>query len=1097
MKPSRSILLAFFCALFLNKFSFTQSVSTINTRLMHQPAVSDNHIAFIYANDLWVADISGSNPRRLTVDEGFESMPVFSPDGKTIAFSAEYDGNIDVFTVPAAGGVPKRLTYHPYPDYVRDFSSNGKDVLFASQRNIFTNRYAQLFTVSTQGGPINQLEIPNAFWASYSDDGKYIAYTPISDRFNQWKHYRGGTASRIWIYEVSTHEVIEIPKPDSGSNDSQPQFMNGLVYFKSDRNGEFNLFSYDPVSKSVEQLTTYKDFHVANISANSDRVIYEQAGNLHLFDPETKNSKKLQIDIGTDLLQLRPRFVSGKEYVRSGGISPSGARVVLDYRGDIVTLPAEKGDVDNLTQTTGTHEKEPKWSPDGKHIAYFSDASGEYALHVKTMSSSQNINKIKLDGAGFYTNLHWSPDSNKLAYVDNGRSLYITNIENGKTTKIASDVLYVPGVFRELFGSWSHDSEWLTYTKILKTNFEQAFLFSVEANKSYPLSDGLSNVTEPTFDPSGKYIYMTASTDAGPVVNWFDQSNQDMQSTNSLYLVTLSKNTKNPFARENDVEAVKVEEEKDAEDAGPPEQERRKKDRKEKSKNTKKLEVDLDGLMNRIVHIPVPAGNYYSLSAPEEGQLYYLASGNGSESPSMLHKYDLEERENKMLFAASAYDISADAKKMLVYMKGDWYVTEIGKEPKGNPLAVEKIKIKINPTDEWSSIFNEAWRVNRDYFYDPGMHGVDWKAMKEKYGPFVKDVPTKEDLYRMMTWMFSELGVGHHRFGSRGDDFSEVDNINGGLLGADYVINNNRYQIEKIYGGLNWNPGLRAPLTEPGVNVDEGAYIIKVDGEEVTGNDNLFEYFENKANTLVTLTISNSADGKNSREVMVTPTSSERALRNRDWIEQNIKKVDEATDGKVAYVYVPNTAYAGHEYFKRYFYPQADKEAIIVDERFNGGGQLADYVIDMLKKPVQSYWDFRYGEDMKAPSASIQGPKVMLIDETAGSGGDYLPWMFRKFDVGTLVGKRTWGGLVGVLGYPEFIDGGSVTAPNVAFYTEEGFQVENEGVAPDVEVEQYPKDVISGKDPQLERAIEIVIRELKANPAEKVPTPKYPDVTRN
>ena len=1093
MKPSKLFSGLTLFGLFFNLFSFSQSVSKIDTRLMHQPTISENHIAFIYANDLWVADISGNNPRRLTIDEGFESNPVFSPDGKTIAFSAEYDGNLDVFTVPIDGGVPKRLTFHPYPDFARDFTPDGKSVLFASQRNIFTNRYAELFTVSTQGGPVSQLEIPNAFWASYSSDGKFIAYTPISDRFNQWKHYRGGTASRIWIYEIATQEVVEIPKPASGSNDSQPEWLNGKIYFKSDRNGEFNIFSYDPNSKSVVHLTDYQDFHVTNISANSGKVIYEQAGYLHVLDPDTKQSNKLQLDIGTDLLQLRPRFVSGKDYVRSGGISPSGARIVLDFRGDIVTVPAEKGDVNNLTETTGIHEKFPSWSPDGKQIAYFSDESGEYELHVKNLVNGK-VKDIKLEGAGFYAYIHWSPDSKKVAYVDNGRSLYITSIDKGKTTKIASDILYVPGVYRELFGSWSHDSNWLTYTKILKTNFEQAFLFSTDNNASYPISDGLSNVTEAVFDPSGKYIYMAASTDAGPVVNWFDQSNQDMRSTNSLYLVTLSKETKNPFARQNDMESIADETEPDLSDE---EELNTKGDKRDKKDKVEALKIDTEGIMNRIVHIPIPAGNNGSLSSPETGKLYYLSYSNQTEQPPMLNVYNLEDKENQALFATRAYEIAAQGKKMLVYIKDNWFVTDIDKEPKENPLAVESIKIKIDPRKEWLSIFDEAWRVNRDYFYDPGMHGVDWKAMKTKYSPFLKEVPTKEDLYRMMTWMFSELGVGHHRFGSRGDDFDDVENINGGLLGADYSIDNNRYKIDKIYGGLNWNPGLRAPLMEPGVNIEEGEYIIEVDGEQVTGNDNLYAFFENKANTLVTLTVSQSASGKNSREIEVTPSNSERALRNRDWIEENIKKVDKATNGQVAYVYVPNTAYAGHEYFKRYFYPQADKKAIIVDERFNGGGQLADYVIDMLKKPVQSYWDFRYGDDMKAPSASIQGPKVMLIDETAGSGGDYLPWMFRKFDVGTLVGKRTWGGLVGVLGYPEFIDGGSVTAPNVAFYTEKGFQVENEGVAPDIEVEQRPMDVIEGKDPQLEKAIEIVLKELNANPVKPVPTPEYPDVTKN
>ncbi|GAA0873031.1 S41 family peptidase [Gangjinia marincola] len=1081
-------------ALLFSSFLQAQSINTTDTRLMHQPAIGTNHIAFIYANDLWVVDLNGNNPRRLTVDEGYESNPIFSPDGKTIAFSAEYDGNLDVFTVPVTGGIPKRLTYHPYPDIARDFTPDGKKVLFASQRNIFTNRYAQLFTVSTNGGPVSQLEIPNAWWASYSADGKYIAYTPISDRFTQWKHYRGGTASKIWVYDVATQEITKVPKPTSGSNDSQPNWLNGKVYFKSDRDGEFNIYSFDPATKQVSKHTNYTDHHVANLSANAGKLIYEQAGYLHQFNPSTQKSTKISVGIGTDLLQMRSRFVSGSEYVRSGGISPSGARVVLDFRGDIVTVPAEKGDVNNLTETTGTHEKFPAWSPDGAKIAYFSDESGEYALHVRSMGDAVSTKKIPLKGAGFYAYLHWSPDSKQVAYVDNSRTLYITNVDNAKTTQIASDVLYVPGVFRELFGSWSPDSKWLTYTNIIKTNFEQAYLFSVEKNQSYPISDGLSNVTEPTFDPSGKYVYMTASTDAGPVVNWFDQSNQDMRSTNSLYLVTLAKETPNPFARENDMEKPEEKAQNDEEDDK--KNKKGKKDKKDKAPATPAIKVDVDGLMNRIVHIPVPPGNYGSLASPEEGKLYYLAYGNSFSEPPMLNRYDLKDRKNEDLFTTWAFEVAAKGKKMLVYRDDQWYVTDTGKKPDGKPLAVNSIKIKIDPKAEWTSIFNEAWRVNRDYFYDPGMHGVDWNAMKAKYQPMVNDAPTKEDLYRMMGWMFSELGVGHHRFGSRGDDFIETDNINGGLLGADYVIENNRYKIDKIYGGLNWNPGLRAPLTEPGVNVSEGMYIIKVDGKEVTGSDNLHEYFENKANRLVTLTISKSANGKDSKEVQVTPASSERALRNRAWIEGNIEKVNKATNGQVAYVYVPNTAYAGHEYFKRYFYPQANKKAIIIDERFNGGGQLADYVIDMLKKPVQSYWDFRYGDDMKAPSASIQGPKVMLIDETAGSGGDYLPWMFRKFELGTLVGKRTWGGLVGVLGYPEFIDGGSVTAPNVAFYTEEGFKVENEGVPPDVEVDQTPKDVIAGRDPQLEKAIEIALKELKENPVKPWPKPEYPDVTK-
>ncbi len=1053
-----------------------------NTRLLSQPAISTNHIAFIYAEDLWVANIDGSNPIRLTIDEGIESNPIFSPDGKTIAFNAEYDGNFDVFIVAVEGGIPKRLTWHPYNDFVRDFSSDGKNVLFGSQRNSFTNRYAQLYTVSTQGGTITQLDIPNAAWASYSDDDSYIAYTPIFDRFNQWKHYRGGTATRIWLYNTKSHKVEEIQKPAGGSNDSQPQWMGNHVYFKSDRDGEFNLYSYDTSSKSIDKLTDYTDFPVINLKAHNGSVIFEQAGILHIYNTKTGLEKPLNITISTDLLELRERYVSGKNYVRSGGISPSGARAVVDFRGDIVTVPAKKGDPENLTATTGVHEKYPAWSPDAKSIAYFSDASGEYALHIKNTSTG-TVNNIPLTGSGFYANIHWSPDSKKVSYVDNGRNLYVTDIASKKTTKIDSDILFFPGIFRELFGSWSHDSNWITYTIITETNFERAYAYSISENKSYALSDGLSNVSEPVFDPSGKYLYMLASTDAGPLVNWFDQSNIDKELTQSIYLVTLQKDVLSPLAKENDEEKPKTEKKEDVKD-------------KKEDKSPTTLKIDWEGIQKRIINLPIKPGVYSNLSLAKEGELYYLSSSFHSPNSS-INKFDFKTRESKDLMPANTFQISADGEKMLYLSKGSWFISNLGEKSKDGPINLNAISVKINPKDEWESIFNEAWRVNRDFFYDPNMHGVDWKAMKNKYQPFLKDISCRSDLYRVMQWMFSELSVGHHRFSSRGDHLNNPKSVRGGLLGANYVVKNNRYQIAKIFGGLNWTPNLRSPLTEPGVAINEGDYIISVNGKNVSATANIYSFFENTADKIVTLKVSKNANGSDARTYKVTPLATEWAIRNRDWVEGNMKKVHEASNGDIAYVYVPNTTTAGFNYFKRYFYPQADKKAIIIDERFNGGGSLADYYIDILKRPEQAHWNFRYGKDLKSPSASIQGPKVMITDETAGSGGDYLPWMFRKFKVGTIVGKRTWGGLVGVLGFPEFIDGGSVTAPNLAFYTEDGFRVENEGVAPDIEVEQWPELIIKGHDPQLEKAIEIALKELKENPPKKVQRPAYPIKTKN
>lgn len=1061
-----------------------------DTRLLAQPTICANHIAFIYAEDLWVANKDGSNPRRLTVDKGVESNPMFSPDGKTIAFNAEYDGNVDVFIVPVEGGIPTRLTWHPSPDLVRGFTSDGKSVLFASQRVTFSNRYAQLFTVSLTGGMPVQLNIPNASWATYSPDGKQLAYNPINDAFRQWKHYRGGSISNIWIFSFSDNNTIKIPQPSDGCNDVNPMWIGNTIYFRSDRNGEFNLFSYNTASKKIEQLTNFNDFPILNSSAGNGNIVFEQAGYLHTYTPGGQETKKLKIGIAADLLELRSRYVKGAKYIRSAGISPSGQRAVFDFRGDIITVPAEKGDARNITQTTSVHEKYPAWSPDGKNIAYFSDASGEYQLHLKSQDGKGETKTIPLKGTGFYAFPRWSPDSKKISFADNGRNLYVVDIATGTSTKIDADELYIPGPFRDMLGDWSSDSKWMAYTKVTETQFKQVFLYSVDQKKSYALTDGLSDASEPIFDRGGKYLYFFASTDAGPVLNWFDQSNADMRATNSIYLVTLQKETISPFAKESDEEKIKepADTSKSKKNATPT---------AEKKSGT--LAIDWEGIQNRIIDLPVKAGNFAQLGMGNEDELLYITFSDDNQGSGMLHKYDIKKRKDKEVMEMDGYSLSADGKKMLYSNGSSFGITNTGEKPEPGKgmLNTDDIQVKIDPLAEWPQIFDEAWRVNRDYFYDPGMHGTNWLAMKKKYAAFLPDLACRRDLNNLIQWMCSELVVGHHRVTDAGDLLNNPEKVGGGLLGADYAVENNRFRIKKIYGGLNWNPSLRSPLTEPGVNAKAGDYLLAVNGQDVNASDNLYRFFENTAGKIVEITLGAKPDTGGSRTVKVVPVANEFALRNRDWVEGNLKKVNEATNGQVAYVYVPNTASLGHEYFKRYFFPQANKKAIIIDERFNGGGSLADYYIDILQRPYQAHWNMRYGKDLKTPSASIQGPKVMIIDETAGSGGDMLPWMFRKFKVGTLVGKRTWGGLVGILGFPEFIDGGGVTAPNVAIWTKDGFVVENEGVAPDVEVEQWPAQVIKGRDPQLEKAIEIALKELEKNPQVAPARPPYPKKVRN
>jgi tricorn protease len=672
----------------------------------------------------------------------------------------------------------------------------------------------------------------------------------------------------------------------------------------------------------------------------------------------------------------------------------------------------------------------------------------------------------------------------------------LLDVHSATINKIDADELNYIGPFRDMFGDWSSDSKWIVYTRMKNTFFRVIYLYSVDQQRSFAVTDGLSDATEPVFDTGGKHIYFFASTDAGPVINWFDLSSQDMNMTNSIYLVTLRRDIASPFARESDeekgTEAV-TEVEKPAVKNTDKTKKKDLKNAPSTEEKSKILKIDTDGLQDRIVSFPVRPGNYRNLGVTGDGDVLFIVRPENRSESSKLFKYSVKDRKEDEVMELDRYIVSADGKKML-YSKGQIFgITTAGKKPEPGKgvLNTGSVSVRIDPTAEWPEIFDEAWRINRDYFYDPGMHGVDWKAMKQKYSAFLPDLACRSDLNRLIQWMCSELAVGHHRVGG-GERLNNPKRIGGGLLGADYAIENNRYRLKKIYGGLNWNPDLRSPLTEPGLNVEEGDYILAIDGKDVTADKNIHSFLENTEGKILELTIGKNPDYTASRVIKVVPVGNESSLRNRDWVEGNLRKVTEATGGKVAYVYVPNTSSAGHEYFKRYFFPQVNRKAIIVDERFNGGGLIADYYIDLLQRPVQSYWNMRYGKDLKMPNASIQGPKVMIIDETAGSGGDMLPWMFRKFKVGTLVGKRTWGGLVGTLGFPELMDGGIVTAPNLAIWTKDGFVVENVGVQPDIEVEQWPADIINGKDPQLEKAIEVAMKELEKNPPEEPVRPPYP-----
>ena len=1070
MRTSFAVCLTFALTTGLSARS-TGAQSATDTRLLAQPAVSATHIAFVYAGDLWSARLDGSDVRRLTTADGDENTPVFSPDGSAIAFTGNYDGNQDVFVIPAGGGSPKRLTWHPGVDVVQAFSPDGKQVLFSSARNAFTGSLSQLYTISVDGGVETRLPIPNASQATFSPNGQRMAYNPLPQAFQQWKRYRGGRVSQIWLYTNGTHAVEKIPQPATRSNDVDAMWLGDMVYFRSDRDGEFNLHVYDVKTKQIRQLTRHSDFPVLGASAGGGKIIYEQAGYLHLLDPVSGQSRKLTVGVTADLRETRSRWVRGPEYIRNAHVSPSGARAVFEFRGEIVTVPAEKGDVRNITNSVGANDRSPRWSPDGLRIAWFSDEGGEYQLHVAPQDGKGEHKTYKPGGAGFYNDLHWAPDGNRISYWDNSQSVIVLDLKTGVTKKLASNKVYTPSP--SIGQSWSPDSKWLAYTIGTHALVTTLFAYNVDDEKSHRITDGLSAVSDPMFDRSGKYLYLLGSTDAGPGLDWFAQSSTNLPITNSIYAVVLRKDATNPFARETD-------EEKGAAKPARPD-------------TSTVTRIDLDGIEQRIVALPVGAANITGLEAGEPGVLFFVRVADGAAA---LHRYDLAKRkDDTFLPGVGGVAISADGKKMLYALQGAFFIAGTAAPPGATAqrLNTADIEVRIEPRAEWTQIFDEAWRINRDYFYAPNMHGVNWADARKKYAPFLADAVTKADVNRVTQWMMSELSVGHHR-GGGGDRLTAARNVPGGLLGADYAVANGRYRFSKIYGGLNWNPQLRAPLTEPGVNVNEGEYLLAVRGIDVRATANLYSFFENTSGKIIELTVGPNADGTASRTVQVVPIANEAALRNRAWVEGNLKKVDSLSGGRVAYVYVPNTAQPGYDYFKRYFYPQAHKDGIVVDERFNGGGNVADYYIDILRRPLVSYWAMRYGDDLRTPTASLQGPKALIVDEIAGSGGDLFPWMWHKFDMGPIIGKRTWGGLVGVLGFPVLMDGGTITAPNLAIWTaDKGWIVENEGVAPDIEVEQWPADVAAGRDPQLEKAVEVVMAELRKNPPKTPVRPAPPN----
>ena len=972
--------------------------------LAQHPSLSRASIVFACAGDLWLAPRDGGPAARLTTGVGIESDPSFSPDGTVIAFSGQYDGNTDVFIIPASGGIPRRLTYHPGADEVAGWTPDGKHVIFRSGRSSATG-VPTLFTVGLDGGFPEELPLPTAVSASFAADGsRRLAYVPTMQWQAAWKRYKGGQTTPIWIVSLADLKVEKIPRDNS--NDSNPMWVGDKIYFLSDRKGPISLFVYDLATKKVAEALPNAGLDFKSASAGPGGIVVEQFGALHLFDPATGKARPVPVSLEGDLPEVRPHYVKAGDRIAESQISPNGARAVFEARGEILTVPAEKGDIRNLTKTAGIMERDPSWSPDGKSIAYFSDESGEYALHVRDQAGQGPVKKIGLgEPPSFFYRPVWSPDSKKIAYNDKRLAIWYVDLAKGVPVKVDTTTYFNPAYTYD-FG-WSPDSRWITYSKQLPSHMDVVMVYALETGKASQVTDGMSDAKYPAFDRSGKYLFFTASTDVGLTPGWLNMSSMDRPVTRSVYVAVLKKDLPSPLAPESDDEKPKEPEKADAAkpDAKKPAGGGTKDTDKDKEtpKEPEKVVIDLEGIGQRVLALPVPAKNYIGLAAGKDGIVFLLEAPQvftamlGGPGENTLHKFDLSKRKvDKFLDGVGGFMISATGEKVLVRQGPQWTIagTEGPVEPGKGVLKTGDMEVYVEPLVEWKQMYHEAWRIERDFFYDAGLHGLDLATIEKRYAPYLESVASRQDLNYLFEEMLGELTCGHVFVG--GGDMPEVKRVGVGLLGADYKIENGRYRFARVYNGENWNPQLRAPLTQPGVNVVAGEYLLTVNGREVTAAEEVYKPFEATAGKQTVIKVGPTADGKDAREVTVVPVGSESGLRNLAWVEDNRRKVDKLSGGKLAYVWLPDTAEGGFTNFNRYYFAQVGKEGAVIDERFNGGGLIADYIIDYMRRPLMGYFAARDGADYITPVGSIYGPKVMIINEYAGSGGDMMPWLFRR-----------------------------------------------------------------------------------------------------
>jgi tricorn protease len=1081
-------------------------------RLMRFPDISKNQIAFSYAGDLWLVSSSGGVARRITTHPGLELFPKFSPDGKWIAFTGQYDGNFNVYVIPAEGGEPKQLTFLPDVASISErmgpnnmvitWFPDSRRILFLSRRDTFNTWFGRLYSVSIDGGLPERLPIDKGGITSFSADGTKIAYNRIFRNFRTWKRYTGGMAQDIAIYDFKhrTYERIT----DYPGTDTYPMWHGETIYFGSDRGPEhrMNLYAYNLKTKQTRQLTTFKDFDVNWPSLGPDSIVFENGGYLYVFDLKTEKTSKIMVYLPGDRDLARKHWVDVAKYITDFDISPEGKRAVFTARGDVFTVPAKEGSIRNLTQTPGIREKYATWSPDGKWIAYVSDRSGEDELYILPQDGLGKEVRITTDGKVFRLPPVWSPDSSKLLFADKSARLWYVDVQ------ARQPVLIAQGKYGDVAGySWSPDSKWVAFANAVENRNNVVYLYSLPEGKTTAVTTSFTESWTPVFDPGGKYLYFLSNRDYNEVLGVFDFEFSNPKATR-VYLVTLRADLPSPFAPQSDESGPKK-----PEAAKPAKEEKKPEETTEMREVPKDFRIDLTGIADRVVALPIPPSRIGPLDASKD-YLFYGSSPIGGlsgpvpgETPA-IHVYDLKERKDSVLISnAEHFSLSFDGKKLLYAAPregpgggeagprtyGIIDAKPADKEPHkvgDGALNLAPMRAEVDPRAEWNQIFNEVWRQERDYFFEPSMNGVDWAKERERYAPLLPYVADRYDLTYVLGEMIGELSNSHTYVG--GGDYPDLKPVNVGVLGADFEADtaHGLYRFKKIYPGENWDAALRSPLTEPGVGVKEGDYLLAVNGRALRVPQNPYQLFENTANENVTLTVNSQPSEEGTRNVVVKPLGSEFRLHELDWINTNREKVEKATDGRVGYVYLPDMGGSGLNEFVKQFFPQIRKEGLIIDVRYNGGGFVDQLVFERLRRVLAGMESARNWEPGTIPDAVFHGHLVCVTNEYAASDGDFFTYFFKKYKLGPVVGMRTWGGVRGIRGSIPLMDGGYITRPEFSLYgLDSQWLIENWGVAPDVEVDNTPDQVMKGRDPQLEKAIELVMKEIQEHPMKLPPRP--------